>query len=253
MYHSVSDSVMDPSRVTVSPEHFGEQMQVLRERFRPVGLSDYLERVRRREDLRNVVVVTFDDGYANNLRIAAPILKDLDIPAVFYIATGYLGGEREFWWDELEQLVFGPESLPDRLPDDGPHSNDPDISGLSRVELYWKLWHALVVRPADSQRQLLDRLGAWSGAQPCIRESHRPMTPDELVELSSIPGFEIGAHSKTHPRLSELEPSMAGSEIRDSAASIQNLLPTPVRHFSYPYGALSEEVKEMVRAAGFQS
>ena len=64
---------------------------------------------------RRAVVVTFDDGYADNCWQALPILERHAVPATFFVTTGYLRETRRFWWDELERLILRSPSLPQNL------------------------------------------------------------------------------------------------------------------------------------------
>ena len=101
LYHRIARVVPDPWELCVTPEHFVEHLEVLR-KCQPSGPNS-----------RSRVVhweltpgrITFDDGYADNLYEAAPCLSNTICPHAF-IATGYMGGTREFWWDELERIVF---------------------------------------------------------------------------------------------------------------------------------------------------
>ena len=64
-------------------------------------------------------------------------------------------------------------------------------------------------------------------------------------------GWEIGAHTMRHARLPELPAAAAAQEIRDSKTALEQALNTRIVSFAYPYGALTAETKEQVRAAGF--
>lgn len=64
-------------------------------------------------------------------------------------------------------------------------------------------------------------------------------------------GWEIGAHTQTHPRLTTLPPPAAAKEINDSKAELERRLGTDVLSFAYPYGDLSPETKQLVQQAGF--
>ncbi len=62
-----------------------------------------------------MIAVTFDDGYANNLHAAKPLLERFTVPATVFVAVGALEDPREFWWDELDGLLLQPGTLPDAL------------------------------------------------------------------------------------------------------------------------------------------
>jgi peptidoglycan/xylan/chitin deacetylase (PgdA/CDA1 family) len=115
LYHRVTRLPFDPQWLAVRPERFEQQMRILREQFSPISVRELLGYLDKGDLPRNAVVVTFDDGYADNLHEAKPILEKFDIPAMVFVATGNLGGKTEFWWDELEKCLFTPVSLPERL------------------------------------------------------------------------------------------------------------------------------------------
>src|SRR5438093_5663808 len=80
MYHRVSDTGPDPWGLSVSPRHFSEHLQLLRRHAWPVALRQLLPRRARRRG-RRTVVLTFDDGYADNVLAALPLLRGHGIPA----------------------------------------------------------------------------------------------------------------------------------------------------------------------------
>ena len=88
-------------------------MSVLGELGTPVSLRTLADRMRTGKSIRGLIAVSFDDGYADNLTIAAPILKKNEVPATFFVVAGLLG--ETFWWDELVGLVLDSENLPARL------------------------------------------------------------------------------------------------------------------------------------------
>lgn len=104
MYHRVIDPIRGQPVPTwnVTPARLREQLAGLLKRgFRPWPLRKVLEYRRRRLPLpRRVFVVTFDDGYANNLTNALPILTELQIPATIFLATGYVGKTGPFPFDD---------------------------------------------------------------------------------------------------------------------------------------------------------
>jgi peptidoglycan/xylan/chitin deacetylase (PgdA/CDA1 family) len=117
------------------------------------------------------------------------------------------------------------------------------------VTTSWDDGHQLDLRMAS---ELASRgvAGTFYVAPEC-RElpMDRRLGPADLRELSE--GFEIGAHTRTHPRLTELPPEQAREEVRAGREALEQVIGLPVTSFCYPYGAYSEDHPEMVRAAGF--
>src|SRR5215212_5224770 len=115
LYHRVAKLHSDLWSLAVTPEHFAEHLEVLRQYAHPIRLQHLPQALSDGNIPNRSVVVTFDDGYADNLHSAKPLLKRYDIPATFFLTTGYVGKEREFWWHELERLLLQPGTLPGRL------------------------------------------------------------------------------------------------------------------------------------------
>src|SRR5215218_491100 len=115
LYHRVAELRSDPWGLGVTPRHFAEHLKVLRQYAHPIGLQQLVQGLRDGVLPERSVAVTFDDGYADNLHGAKPLLERYDIPATFFLTTGFLGQEREFWWDELDRLLLQPGILPERL------------------------------------------------------------------------------------------------------------------------------------------
>jgi peptidoglycan/xylan/chitin deacetylase (PgdA/CDA1 family) len=82
--------------------------------------------------------------------------------------------------------------------------------------------------------------------------------PDRLMDEMQVrewmaAGHEIGAHTKTHPRLSRIPPAQAREEISGSKKSLEDRFGIPIRHFCYPYGDYSLQVRDMVEEAGYET
>ena len=84
------------------------------------------------------------------------------------------------------------------------------------------------------------------------RQAAPLMNADEIRDLFTR-GIGFGAHSVTHPRLSQIEPERMRCEVQDSKAQLEDVLQTPVPHFCYPYGDYDPAVRDAVSKAGFQS
>src|SRR5689334_22252023 len=102
LYHRVTNLETDPQLLAVTPENFAAHVEILRELTLPMRLPELVADVRAGKPLaRSAVAVTFDDGYADNLDHAAPLLRDRQIPATVFVATAGLNNAAEFFWDDL--------------------------------------------------------------------------------------------------------------------------------------------------------
>jgi peptidoglycan/xylan/chitin deacetylase (PgdA/CDA1 family) len=90
---------------------FSAQMDLLAQVFRPLPLVDAVRRLRAGTLPPRAVCVTFDDGYANNLECAWPILAARGIPATVFVAPGYLGNGRMFNDTIIESIRRAPATL----------------------------------------------------------------------------------------------------------------------------------------------
>src|SRR5579872_3705746 len=128
LYHRVAEGVAaDLFSVTVSPRRFAEQVDALAAEYDVVPLTEVFSG----SPHRPVIAITFDDGYADNLD-AARLLAARDLPATFFLTSGQLGSDREFWWDELARLVFEADIVDVRGLDlDGVSHDLPPPKGIT--------------------------------------------------------------------------------------------------------------------------
>ncbi len=268
MYHRVAEPPVDPWELAVSPQHFEEQLEVLCRRRRPLPLATLVQRLQDGTLPSNAVAVTFDDGYVDNLHEAKPRLKARGVPATLFLATGFVGQRREYWWDELARAILlrsepldceiGTERQPWRLvlagraADDSPRTwracQEPRTD---REALYQEVWRRLrVMTPADRE-QAMRALRRAVGFPPSDARS-LPMTAEEIAELVGDGLFDLGGHTVTHPVLPELSPAYRHHEIREGKLGCERLLNRQVAGFAYPHGAHDAEVRATVKQCGFR-
>ncbi len=232
LYHRIAKTARDPWSLCVTPEHFAQHLEVLRTSQR-IPLDQIHTRKWRRGKPARRVVITFDDGYADNLHEAAPLLERHETPATFFITTSYVGGTREFWWDELERVV----------------SQSQCPTGVSSDAWYLQLYERLQSLAHEARIVVLDRMLARSGQCTDARPTHRCLTEQELAKLGSNTLFEIGAHTVTHPVLAAQPLGDQYRELQESRAQLETLLGRPVTSLSYPYGGSQHYTVETVRTA----
>lgn len=104
LYHRIAPVKNDPHKLCVSPDNFREQIKFLKENFRVVPLVQLVQEIRANKLKNKTLAVTFDDGYADNLHSALPILEEYGIPATVFLTAGYVGQNKPFYWDENTAL-----------------------------------------------------------------------------------------------------------------------------------------------------
>jgi peptidoglycan/xylan/chitin deacetylase (PgdA/CDA1 family) len=275
MYHRVVNLHSDPQLLCVTPEHFAKHLEILRRDYQPLSLLQLTKALGEGTLPSRAVVVTFDDGYVDNLENAAPVIRRYGIPATVFVTSGALGRQEEFWWDELDRLILQPGVLPDPLElrvggrayrwetgssaiytvDDarlhrGWHVERPVDPG-PRQRLYRSLYDVLQPLSAEPRSCALDQLRTLAGVDSAGRSTHRALTVAEVVRLSQDGLIEVGAHTVTHPLLSTLPVATQRGEIEQSKACLEDVLGKPVITFSYPHGSRGAETVAIARAAGF--
>lgn len=227
MYHSVSSGRPDPWDLCVEPHRFAEQLQVLRKLFRVVSLAELRRALAAGERLSRTVVITFDDGYRDNLLVAKPALEEQGLPATVFVTTGYVGSDRDFWWDELEVFCAA-------------------AGVASRAQ-----WQELQGLTHEERSERLDAL--WASIDTPRPKLSLQLSPPELGRLADGDLVTLGAHTVTHPHLSSLSVSAQRNEIEASKTYLADVAGRPVNDFSYPHGDFSQETVALVRSAGFET
>jgi len=278
LYHRVGEVVSDPWELGVSPFHFRQHLEVLQGCCEPISLRDLIEAMDDDSFPDRGVVVTFDDGYADNLHVAKPLLERFDVPATVFVTTGALDLKHESWWDELDRIFLTPGGLPKELVlgvgnqsltwnlDDATHFDAEmafrnrtwrpwEFPPTSRQRLYRDVYELLRELPDDERCRLLEQLRRWADLPLEGRPTHRSLTSDEVAQLAASDLIEIGAHTVTHPVLSALPAAAQLTEIRGSKVRLEELTGAPVESFAYPHGMPGDytaETIEFVRQLKFK-
>jgi hypothetical protein len=181
LYHRVAALASDPQQLAVSPDNFREQMVYLKKRYPLVRFEEDWSRVK-----SLTIAVTFDDGYADNFLNALPILEEVGIPATFFVSTGNLDTEYEYWWDELERIILGDLHLPENfsLDDNGLARRWLTDNFAAREEFYAEFQPLMKNLVVERREEWLELLRQWSGAGVAGRRDYRAMTREELQHLA---------------------------------------------------------------------
>ena len=278
LYHRVARAVPDPQLLAVTPEQFDDHLALITDRFEAVPLAEIVARARAGSGPRDVVTVTFDDGYADNLFAAKPLLERHGVPATVFVASGVIENGRRFWWDELERLLLRPGRVPSpltfqiagerlrwELDGDAAYTSaragelagwtvlDAHVPG-PRQQVYRDLCSRLRVLDETERDHALEHLRRVVAPLQNDGDTPRPLTADELALLADGDLVAIGAHTITHPVLSQLPAGRQAEEIAGSKRQLEAALNRSVTSFAYPYGAAGDfdwTTVSLVRDAGF--
>lgn len=281
LYHRVDDLEFDPQLLAVSLKNFDEQLSVLRNKYRVVNCSDLVSAGSGFDSPANTVIITFDDGYSDNLEHALPILQKHEVPTTFFITTGRVRKLTNFWWDALGSIIFGVANLPQSLElkldvvtnwdlsdcsvvhtrahTEQSHwnlisENDP----TSRHKLYRACAHYLRGSSELERARVLDQLEQWSerglseaseqevGKAFSLALACNALTDENIVELAQSPLIELGSHTVSHPVLSTLSLAEQRAELSDSKQYLEKLLGKNVSGFAYPYGTRADYTSDTV-------
>jgi peptidoglycan/xylan/chitin deacetylase (PgdA/CDA1 family) len=253
-YHRIVDDPYDPFELSVSPAHFSEHLKVLHEVARPTSLGQLVQTLSRGDVPHGAVVITLDDGYADNLYNAKPLLEATGVPATVFVISGEMG--REFWWDEIAWLTEPARELPNSLQVTvGPRHFkwSRRVNATNRHTLLRSLARFLrslsVNERSDAIAELKTQVG--NSGEESAQPIHRCLSEEELAKLTEGGLVDVGAHSRSHRELAGLPLAEQRREIDTSKRTLEDATGRPVVQFSYPHGSCTHATRRLVRESGF--
>ncbi len=233
-YHRVNTLESDYHQLCVSPRNFRQQMQYLKDHY-------LLARFEEDWSLLDseAVVITFDDGYLDNLEVALPILDELQVPAAIFVCTGTMDQTRELWWDELENLLLVGEHIPAcfRLEDDEFGYMWNTSTWEYRENCYRSIHHLIKnFVNQDKREDWMGQLWHWRGMERTARKENLTVSEEECRRLVRSGLISLGAHTINHPSLAVLSRTEQEREIKGSIDRLSEVLGKRVTLFSYPFG-----------------
>ena len=195
--------------------------------------------------------ITFDDGYADNYRVAQPILKRHGLTATFFIATNFLDGGR-MWNDTIIEAIRGCHKSVLDLTSQGLSRHALDTIANRRAAID-SLIGQIKYRPPEERITITEQLRHLAGGQS---SQSLMMTSDEVRAMRHA-GMQIGAHTMSHPILARLTDEEAQQEIAGSKRFLEQLLGERVGLVADPNGKPGEDYTpqsvDAVRRLGFDA
>lgn len=174
-------------------------------------------------------MITFDDGYYNNLQ-ALPVLEELDVPAIFFISTKHIARNKCFWWD-----VFYREQIARGVP----------ARQVHRQTVHWKS-----MRTEDIERELLSRFGPNS-LKP-RGDIDRPFTAAELRTFAQNKYVHLGNHTADHAILTNYCAAQVREQVSSAQEWLAEIIGRPPVAIAYPNGAHNDRVVDICAQAGLK-
>jgi peptidoglycan/xylan/chitin deacetylase (PgdA/CDA1 family) len=215
-----------------------------------VSLDECLQKLARNDRSRRYAVLTFDDGYRDNVSVALPILERHNAPFMMYVPTGAPTRSLQSWWLALRKLFL----LRDKVTIDELgrqfHCSDirSKISAFTEVTrwVHQDYRRGAMLAPTFKRNEI---------SLAALNEEYF-LGERELRILARHPLASIGGHTTSHPALATLDTPSARAELADNRSYLENLLQLPIRHVAYPYGTLracGPREERLANEVGFQS
>lgn len=258
-YHRFSFGAPDYNCLPfVDIREFEKQLRHVKRWYNVITMDMLSNKLYVKEDFQNpAIIITIDDGYRDNYTVAYPILRELEMPAMIYLTTGFINTNKVPWVDHLFEILVSTREKNLCFPEllDGSFI---DLSSFrKREDAFIKLFHCLLYLDHREKMLAIRKLSEIL----CVRDSgnnnaeRKMLNWHEILEMSRHK-ITFGAHTVNHPTLSRMEPTEAQREIYESKIAIEEKIGYPVRHFAIPNGKkkdFSEDLKKYCEKLGMTS
>ncbi|MFO1056636.1 MAG: polysaccharide deacetylase family protein [Dongiaceae bacterium] len=227
---------------------FAECLAFFAQHYNVVGETELLEARDRRHRLpERPLLITFDDGWVDNLEVALPLLRRAGLPAAVFAVAGLIDDAPEPWWEECLAAAWRRGRLEGAAGEPLCHGAGLEPAGidLRRPEGFLALAAALSALPPAARARLLAPFLEPGAARQIL-------TPAQLRDLMQA-GLAIGSHGFSHAALTMVADPAA--ELAASRRRLRQLLDSadgPLL-LSYPHGRHRPEIAALARSAGYRA
>lgn len=245
----------DDGIFTVNADQFFRQIKWLKRHTRILSEKDLIDQVitnkyNYRKFNSPSVVITFDDGYLDNYSIAYPMLRALQIPAIFFICTGMIWERKLRWWDILAYLIKKCRKSSIVVKDQEYMLQNNRLEIIADIQLQMKQFP---MEQIHNYIQLISEACEINLPSEEIQDREL-MTRNQIREMATHQ-MTIGSHTHTHQALSSLDDNMQQSEFIVSKQLLEQVISQPVKSISYPFGLyqyIPLSIQETARKCGYQ-
>jgi peptidoglycan/xylan/chitin deacetylase (PgdA/CDA1 family) len=252
-YHRFSSGALDGDLLPhLDIGEFEKQIRLIKRWYSVISMDELDKRLKSGEKFPLAsVVITIDDGYLNNYKLAYPVLKKLNLPAIIYLTTGFIGTKNGLWVDDLADILLStklktfcfPELFGDKVLDISTYQ--------SKMETLTKLYEEMVRLEHNKKILIMRKLSNVLEENEVRRDDgeRKMVNWDEVIEMSKN-HISFGAHTVSHPTLSKMDLKVAKREIFESKMAIEARIGGKLIHFAIPNGKVEDFNEELKRYCG---
>ena len=259
-YHRVAEpsahSWVDDDLVDVTPEELDRQIGMIKRHYTLIGVDELVAELDAGRRPRGAALITFDDGYRDNLTSGLPILQSHGVPATFFLASSFLSERRVYWWEKISYCFTHTKKKTATLQ--YPTAVTLDLRQGTAHARRLSLILAKTVRGMDLDRFLTGLAQAlevpWDDETERTLADSLILTWDEVRAMRRA-GMQFGSHTRTHRTLATLPSAELRCELEQSKREIEEQLGSPIWTISYPVGISLKNLSpviESIKAAGYK-
>lgn len=200
-------------------------------------------------------LITFDDAYRDNVECALPILRELGVPAAFFVPTGFLDNPRLAWWDHVS-LVMGSTTAA-KFVLDAPEPLAIDMHATSRIDAIAAVVRLFLRSDPREEAGLLAQLDDRAEVTVDSATRGRALFADwDQIRSLSEAGMIVGSHTKDHLNLARQSESDQSDTLVDSRRTLERELGHDISSLAYPFGTsgdFSMATQRIAREAGYRT
>ncbi len=259
--YQTRDPALDGHLVTA--EAFAAQIRLLTSKYNVISPQEFLQWREGELSLPpRAVLLTCDDGLLNALTDMLPLVQELNVPFLFFVTAGSLANQSSMLW--YEQLFLWLLDTRKRISLDAPWGSRRAQGRERRLVLWRDMIKRLSAFHEDARKQILEDMRTQLGISEDFESEYSQNQATQrrffmlnLAELRRLAdaGMTIGAHTLSHPMLSQMPEDLALQEISESRTGLEAVLGRPVWALAYPFGnseAVSVREPELAQRAGFR-
>jgi peptidoglycan/xylan/chitin deacetylase (PgdA/CDA1 family) len=237
MYHMVVPQTPRlPDWCMVDATSFEQHQKYLKRHYRLLPLAQAVTECLRGDQKKPTAAITFDDGYQNNHDIACPILKALNIPATIFLTTSLIDTDETDWFGRLYTALL--QSKQQEIACNGRQLEIQTWQGkttaLKKLQAELKTFHGTSFQ--KKWNEIIQHLGGNTSGSVHSDSPFRMLDTRSIRTMQHSGIISFGAHTHTHPILSQLPENDQQREIKTSINIVERITGSPCRLFAYPNG-----------------